>query len=174
MAFPDKLDDVEAKVQALTQLICSEDFNFEDNEHHIKQVLEELNTDIQELRNGAGMWMGVNIAQRKFPALSLVIKERIRQVEEEGWDAEHDEQHSPADLARAAATYLLPEKYRGNTVLDVSIWKWIWPFENKWWKPKDEFQDLLRGAALALAALDRKLKDQSDLPEDYNGMGDEQ
>jgi len=172
MAFPDKLDDVEAKVQALTQLLCSEEFNFEDEEHDIKRILEKLNTDIQELKQPH--WIGLHLPTKEFPGLKHLIQERIRQVEEEGWDAEHDEQHSPAVLARAAATYLLPDKYRGNTVLDVSIWKWIWPFENKWWKPKDEFQDLLRGAALALAALDRKLKDQSDLPEDYNGMGDEQ
>ncbi len=41
--------------------------------------------------------------------VELIAEERKRQVEEEGWTAEHDAAHTEGDLAMAAATYLLPE-----------------------------------------------------------------
>src|SRR5690242_14227731 len=39
--------------------------------------------------------------------VELIRVERIRQIEEEGWTAEHDENHQEGELARAAAAYAL-------------------------------------------------------------------
>jgi hypothetical protein len=39
----------------------------------------------------------------------LIAAERNRQIEKEGWDAEHDARHERGDLARAAICYAAPE-----------------------------------------------------------------
>jgi hypothetical protein len=92
-----------------------------------------------------------------------VIAERRRQVEGEGWTAEHDDEHHGGSLADAAACYAahtaLPsriartEDYRGGETLVPSIWPSSWsPF---WWKPKDRRRDLVRAGALIIAEIER-------------------
>lgn len=38
----------------------------------------------------------------------LIAEERLRQIEKEGWSAEHDEQHLEGQLSLAAALYASP------------------------------------------------------------------
>lgn len=94
-----------------------------------------------------------------------VIVERRRQVEVEGWSAEHDEQHARGELARAAACYIAGSNgpygihvatndralSRNQTICGWLRWPWAW----SWWKPKDRRRDLVRGAALAIAEIER-------------------
>jgi hypothetical protein len=40
--------------------------------------------------------------------IELIAAERKRQIEEEGWTAEHDEQWKKGELAKAAMCYAMP------------------------------------------------------------------
>lgn len=87
-------------------------------------------------------------------AIDDVIAERERQKAVEGWTPEHDDTHSDGEMAKAAACYALnagraPE-YRDNSFIR-SYWPWDW----KWWKPKDRRRDLVRAAALIVAEIER-------------------
>lgn len=95
-----------------------------------------------------------------------VLAERQRQVDVEGWDANHDDNNNRGDMARAAACYALvagscqgwsASTYAGmpapNSDPDGDeIW---WPWDRKWWKPKNPRRDLVRAAALILAEIER-------------------
>ncbi len=91
-------------------------------------------------------------------AFGDVLDERLRQVMEEGWTPEHDDQHSTGQLARAAACYALS----GGGV-SRSLWPdgppagstLFWPWSARWWKPKDARRDLVRAAALLIAEIER-------------------
>lgn len=103
-----------------------------------------------------------------------VAAERQRQIEVEGWSAEHDDKHINNELAHAAACFAVGE------TIDVSLqrlahvscgcrdlagcyhfgglrqqWVWLWPWAKEWWKPKDRRRDLIRAAALIVAEIER-------------------
>ena len=84
----------------------------------------------------------------------MIQTERIRQVNQEGWTTEHDDQHKNDQLAVAAAIYALPEVFR-NELLSRSIH--YWPWDKKWWKPtpQDRIKELTKAGALIAAEIDR-------------------
>lgn len=90
--------------------------------------------------------------------LAEVLRERQRQIEVEGWTAEHDDDHNDGELAQAAASYAYPVfltfNKDGKPVrnLEPVTWPEDW---NGWWKPKDRRRDLIRAAALIVAELER-------------------
>lgn len=93
------------------------------------------------------------------PAARDVLAERRRQIEVGGWTPEHDSEHDVAELATAAACYVLSatsgfsaEEYAG----DVPT---AWPWDPKWWKPKGYRRDLVRAAALLIAEIERSDRD---------------
>ena len=110
-------------------------------------------------------WMTIVKALRAFAssetkAIAEVAAERKRQIEAEGWDAEHDDQHDTGGLALAAACYasLAAVQASERTPLDVyakSESPFRWPWERKWWKPKNPRRDLIRAAALIVAEIER-------------------
>ena len=77
--------------------------------------------------------------------IELVAIERIRQIKEEGFDADHDSLHDKGELISAARCYLL-----GDFV--------GWPWERKWWKPRTKIRNLTKAAALIIAEIDRILE----------------
>jgi hypothetical protein len=85
-----------------------------------------------------------------------IAAERARQVSEEGWTVEHDDQHTGEELARAAACYACPPAYRnlpftdGDNVLDR-----VWPWDKKWWKPANRIRNLIKAGALIVAEIER-------------------
>lgn len=91
--------------------------------------------------------------------------ERARQMEQEGWDAAHDDQHTDGSLAQAAACYALTERSIGSRTVFQVIENEIfyrdiplaWPrsWHPKWWKPKNRRHDLIRAAALIVAEIER-------------------
>ncbi len=86
----------------------------------------------------------------------LIAQERRRQIEEEGFDQKHDEQHSAVDLAVAGACYALAGVVNDPAEPIIGpVVKEYWPFAKKWWKPKDDRRNLIRAGALIAAALDR-------------------
>lgn len=95
------------------------------------------------------------------PVILEIANERRRQISVEGWTPEHDDQHSSGELAGAAGCYAKhvnarqwcfknnPDDYQCE--LEPSGWPW----EPKWWKPKNPRSDLIRAAALIVAELER-------------------
>lgn len=95
-----------------------------------------------------------------FAALD-VLAERRRQIEEEGFTPEHDDQHAASDMALAAACFAISgSKSHGDRDLSDKLFaaiQFVWPrrWAMSWWKPKDSRRDLVRAGALALAAIER-------------------
>ena len=86
-------------------------------------------------------------------AIDLIYAERRRQVEVEGWDERHDDEHDDGAMARAAAIYYLNATGRcsfGDNGIPLG-----WPWDAQWWKPKDSMRDLVRAGALYVAEKER-------------------
>lgn len=87
-----------------------------------------------------------------------IAAERRRQIEQEGWTPEHDDEHGGGVLAAAAACYAIhavslmstADMERRNNVI-----RECWPWAEEWWKPKGQRRDLIRAAALIVAELER-------------------
>lgn len=80
--------------------------------------------------------------------------ERVRQVKEEGWTPEHDDQHASGEMARAAAAYAVA--YGAAETLGPlrNIAKVLWPWDWRWWKPQSRRRNLVRSGALIVAEID--------------------
>jgi hypothetical protein len=87
-------------------------------------------------------------------AITDVLAERQRQVEAEGWSAEHDDAHGAGVLSAAGmcyaghATLTLTGEARDEVPAP-------WPWAAEWWKPKNPRRDLVRAAALLIAEIER-------------------
>lgn len=96
----------------------------------------------------------LRVSRKLSAAMVAVIAERFRQIEEEGWDAAHDDVHSAGELAIAGACYAM-DGLRETIVdrpIDVSV---LWPWEPQWWKPADRRRNLVKACALILAEIER-------------------
>jgi len=82
--------------------------------------------------------------------VELIAEERQRQVIEEEWTAEHDDQWVNGELAQAAVCYAI-----NHTTLRQSITWENWPWALGYRKPKDPIRDLVRAGALIAAEIDR-------------------
>lgn len=96
--------------------------------------------------------------------IERIAKERKRQIEEEGYTAEHDDQHEDCELAAAASCYAM---HAGR----LGIWRrprcpMDWPWNERWWKPypqkigglikrDDAIHILGKAGALIAAEIDR-------------------
>ena len=91
-------------------------------------------------------------------ALFDIKIERERQVLVEGWTPKHDDQHADGELAFAASRYAehasRPDKTR-RAREKRSATPLLWPWAERWWKPKDRRRDLVRAAALIVAEIER-------------------
>ena len=81
-----------------------------------------------------------------------VIAERERQKSAEGWTEMHDDTNIHGEMAGAAACYAIAnvDHWRRDAVINE-----IWPWHEKWWKPKDRRRDLVRAGALIIAEIER-------------------
>ncbi len=90
-----------------------------------------------------------------------VLAERRRQVEVEGWSAEHDDTHSRGEMASAAACYATgldlwtgykqaDRKGQATLISAERVWPW-----SGWWKPTDRRRNLVKAGALILAEIER-------------------
>lgn len=87
-------------------------------------------------------------------AIELIDEERKRQIDEEGYNPYDDRFNNPdGELARAAACYAIPKKWR----LRVHNLTELWPWALEWWKPtpEDRERELVKAAALIVAEIDR-------------------
>lgn len=85
--------------------------------------------------------------------LLSIAAERQRQVEVEGWTPEHDDEHQPGTLCRAAACYAFNAYHDAHLRRDGTPHGWPW--EAGWWKPYNRRADLVRAGALIAAEVDR-------------------
>jgi hypothetical protein len=90
--------------------------------------------------------------------IERIADERRRQIEEEGWTADHDDQHENNELAKAAACYALPfpdfyDEYTGDERARF--------FPNQWAEerfkptPNNRIRELEKAGALIAAEIDR-------------------
>jgi hypothetical protein len=102
---------------------------------------------------------------KEFPTgAERIAAERQRQIEKEGWTAEHDDEHYGSQLARAAACYALPDELRRQPTKDgeprIPLFDILWPWESRWWKPTpgNRIRELEKAGALIAAEIDRLLR----------------
>ena len=109
--------------------------------------------------------MGENdYAIKSGSGLDLIIKERERQISDEGWTPEHDAKHTRGDLAIAAACYAV-EGTKADVVSimhDKSMGEKFrlsdaWPWDMHWDKRGDHEHErrLVIAGALIAAEIDR-------------------
>lgn len=101
------------------------------------------------------------MTKQQLMGVDLIAEERQRQVEQEGWTAEHDDGHSRGEMARAAACYAMPKSVREMPILHTSILEFVWHWEWSWWKPAEtkakraRIRELVKAGALIAAEIDR-------------------
>jgi hypothetical protein len=88
-----------------------------------------------------------------------IAAERKRQIEVEGWDADHD----AGQLAKAAACYAVGSTLPTQELSDRpsaarvgrTITKHLWPWDMGWWKPGNRRRELIKAGALIVAEIER-------------------
>lgn len=77
-----------------------------------------------------------------------IADERLRQIEAEGWTAEHDDTHDQGELKLAAMAYLAAHE-------DYTLAEDFWPWEAEAFKPRTRLNALTVAGALIAAEIDR-------------------
>jgi hypothetical protein len=93
----------------------------------------------------------------------LIAAERRRQVEGEGWTAEHDADHIGGVLGMAASAYTwaaqLADSMDASDMTPADWKQWCpdyWPWDLADWKPSnDPIRNLVKAGALIAAEIDR-------------------
>jgi hypothetical protein len=94
-------------------------------------------------------WQGAwNRHQSLTDAARDVLTERQRQIEREGYEPSHDDDHIDGSLAEAAAFYARNRDPRETAPR-------YWPWDAASWKPKTRRENLVRAGALILAEIER-------------------
>lgn len=86
--------------------------------------------------------------------IELIAAERERQVSQEGWTADHDDEHADGELSHAAVCYCFANAFRdpGSAPLNGIYWPW----DPEWWRPSDDLiRNLVKAGALIAAEIDR-------------------
>jgi hypothetical protein len=81
-------------------------------------------------------------------AIDDIRAERLRQIEKEGWTADHDDEHENEAMRLAAACYACHAQF-------PSYAQDMWPWDKEWWKPRDVRRDLVKAGALIVAEIER-------------------
>jgi hypothetical protein len=142
-----------------------------------ERLKESVDSTFQNGESPDMMVVGYPQQRMTSKAQADVVAERRRQIDTEGWSAEHDDRlHGDSGLARAAAAYAFhagscsgwgPESYQQAKpyMFDPEGDQCIWPWDIDCWKPKDPRSDLVRACALGLAEIERidRVADQTGL-----------
>lgn len=98
---------------------------------------------------------GAGVGERD--GVALIAEERRRQVEKEGWTAQHDDLHDGNEMAHAARCYISAATRRSRYgIPHNSRAPMEWPWEDRFWKPSaDPVRDLVKAGALIAAEIDR-------------------
>ena len=99
-------------------------------------------------------------------SIELLATERRRQINNKGWDSEHDDEYVQGELAQAAACYAAPASI-GR--IDMSEPPGAWPWAPRWWRPSlDPVHNLTKAGALVLAEIDRYRRVRARVPQAAN------
>lgn len=120
--------------------------------------LEQLTRKLERLRDLGG--------EADLAGLDLVVSERIRQFEVEGFTAAHDDEHrKEGQLSAAGACYAMHESRMalvyartGSLEEKHSAVHPMWPFSPLTWKPSSMRRSQVKGIALNLAELARLIR----------------
>ena len=87
-----------------------------------------------------------------------IANERKRQIEELGWDDNHDEQHKSGELALVAALYATPiqlfkKEELAEGILFNNPWPWHYCYDKR--ELKDRRELLILAGALIIAEIER-------------------
>lgn len=93
----------------------------------------------------------LHVRRSLSPFMQAVVAERYRQIEQEGWSAEHDDAHPPSELAHAGACYAMRMFNHLALANPPTAWRW----DKAWWKPADPRRNLVKSAALIIAEGER-------------------
>ena len=96
--------------------------------------------------------------------VELIAEERTRQIEEEGWTPEHDDDHRDDEIAWAAVCYAAPDRVFVTGVHgseSTVVFNDPWPWDIDWDKREDlddppgRIRQLQMAGALIAAEIDR-------------------
>jgi hypothetical protein len=92
--------------------------------------------------------------------IERIAAERKRQIEEEGFTAEHDDEFDLGHLVDAAICYVMPEEMRNIQIgirNPTSLINELWPWDACWWNPTPDnrIRELVKAGALVAAEIDR-------------------
>ncbi|WP_313400144.1 hypothetical protein [Acinetobacter variabilis] len=151
-------------------------FNFNENtgDYEIKSECvnntddEDRKVAYEALNTGWVMWLRAkrDAKAQAVPegfAIKDVINERQRQINQEFYSTENDDEYKQNELLRAAVCYAEnvvrrgwvfdssfgPDVYQEEEVPD------LWPWDLDFWRPKNPRRDLVRAAALIIAEIER-------------------
>ena len=86
----------------------------------------------------------------------LIEEERQRQILQEGWTPENDDQHTQGELSAAAGSYALCASLIEQGKPPHGRFPGMWPFSQEWWKPSENnVRNLVKAGALIAAEIDR-------------------
>jgi hypothetical protein len=95
----------------------------------------------------------------------LIENERRRQMEKEGWTADHDDEHVNGEMAAAAVCYASPESIYVKREHERFVgFVDPWPWDKNWDKRHDypntdqKIEMLVKAGALIAAEIDRLLR----------------
>lgn len=88
--------------------------------------------------------------------IQLIAAERARQIQVEGWNAEHDQEHVNGELTEAAVCYAEAASSQIRGACGWGRMPRAWPWNRQWWKPSPEaVRNLVKSGALIAAEIDR-------------------
>lgn len=101
----------------------------------------------------------------RLTGVEMIADERARQMTEEGWTPEHDDEHDDFALSQAAVAYAQAALQAG-TPPDAPYWMGdddgptpagdLFPWHPDYWKPSDDpVRNLVKAGALIAAEIDR-------------------
>jgi hypothetical protein len=134
--------------------------------------IDDITPDVQLPADRAQTYTGPTMS-----GVELIAAERQRQIDEEGWNAQHDDEHDCDEMAMAAACYAAPHRLYERLGHDALTFQDPWPWEECWDKrptdedgylidncdslPRDRLRQLVKAGALIAAEIDRLQRIQS-------------
>jgi hypothetical protein len=158
------MDKVQKIRQEIEKRIKNLEFSLENNcvEKHSKLDILGNITTLESL-----LQFIEPLQETKKTGVELISDERQRQIEKEGWTAEHDAEHTYGELADAAVMYAMRGYWKKRIdpmiVGTEDMPGIMWPFRGDGFKPSTDggldgrIRDLVKAGALIAAEIDRLL-----------------